>query len=110
NLRISPSKPQQPMDPPVEPAITTPQKPDPEAAAKADYDEMVKRVRSMEGSAVGRTEVIDGFLKVHGDSAFANQARVLKDEIAAIETLKDSQPAKAPTLAPAVETAKQQPA
>jgi formylglycine-generating enzyme required for sulfatase activity/DNA-directed RNA polymerase subunit RPC12/RpoP len=110
NFRISPSKPPLPTDPPIEAAITIPQKPDPEAAAKADYDEMVKRAQSMEGSAVGRTEVIDGFLKVHGDSAFANQARVLKDDISAMETLKDSQPAKAPSLPPTVETAKQQPA
>ena len=80
-----------PIKPPIEPIVEAPHQSDPAMTAKADYDNMIKQIGSMDkNDTAGRIAAIDTFLKEHGESTLAPSARTLRDGIVAMEQFNKS--------------------
>ncbi len=92
-LPVAPEAPKEIARPPTLPVATkteaiqeSPPKPDPESQATVDYDNMIKRVGSMDkGDSADRLACVDSFLKAHGDSKLAPSAQTLRDGINAVQ-------------------------
>ena len=93
---ISKPLPEKPQPPPP---VAAPQNPDPEILAKADFDKLVKFEGLGDDDTAGQIAAVETFLKKHGESTFAEAARVL------MRTLKKSLPAQPAPIAQTTEPA-----